>query len=98
MCLHDTIMTLHTCHDPGFHVTDVRLPEPGLGEDVDKHCGGAVNGGALFSLNSLNTRCPIEARTGDDISGAVDEATESASNISEAVVERDGNTDSVRLK
>ena len=88
----------HTCHDPGLHVTHVGLPEPGLGEDVHKHGRGPVDRGALLRLDGLDTRGAVEAGAGDHVGGAVQEAAEGAGNITEAVIERDRDTDPVRLK
>ena len=88
----------HTCHDSSLHVTHVGLPEPGLGEDVHKHGRGPVDRGALLRLDGLDTGGAVEAGAGDHVGGAVQEPAEGAGHIAEAVIERDGDTDSVRLK
>lgn len=79
-------------------MTHVRLPESGLGEDVHKHGRGAVDRGALLGLNGLHARGAVEAGAGDNIGGAMHKATEGAGNVTEAVIEWDRDTDSVRLK
>ena len=79
-------------------MTHVRLPEPGLGEDVHKHGRGPVDRGALLGLNGLDAGGAIEAGAGDNVGGAMHEAAEGAGYITEAVIERNRDTDSVRLK
>ena len=79
-------------------MTHVRLPEPGLGEDVHEHGRGPVDRGAVLGLNGLDARAAVEAWAGDNVGGAMHEAAEGAGNITEAVIERDRDADSVRLK
>ena len=52
----------------------------------------------LLRLDGLDTGGAVEAGAGDHVGGAVQEPAEGAGHIAEAVIERDGDTDSVRLK
>ena len=79
-------------------MTHVGLPEPGLGEDVHKHGRGPVDRGALLGLYGLHAGGAVEAGAGDNVGGAMHEAAEGAGYVTEAVIERDRDTDSVRLK
>ena len=79
-------------------MTHIWLPDPGLGEDVDKHGGRPVDRGALLRLDGLDAGGAVEAGAGHHVGGAVHEAAEGAGNIAEAVIERDRDTDPVRLK
>ena len=79
-------------------MADVWLGPPGRVQHVDKHGGGPVDGGALLCLYGRHAGRPVEAGAGDDRGGAVDETSERGTDVTEAVIEGDGDTDSVRLE
>ena len=85
-------------HDAGLDVSPLRLGLPGGVQHVDEHGGGPVDGGALLCLYGRHAGRPVEAGAGDDRGGAVDETSERGTDVTEAVIERDGDTDSVRLE
>ena len=79
-------------------MADVWFPDPGGGENVYEHGGGAVDAGAALRLQRLHARRAVEAGAGHHVGGAVDDAAQRAHHAAEAVVEGDGEADAVRLQ
>ena len=84
-------------HDAGLDVADVWLGPPGRVQHVHKHGGGPVDGGALLRLNGGHTGGAVKAGAGNHAGGAVDETSQGGAHVTKAVIERDGDTNSVWL-
>ena len=79
-------------------MTHVGLGPPGGIQHVNKHGGRPVYRGALLGLYCGHTGGPIEAGTGHHRGGPVYQTPQCGAHVTEAVIEGDGDTDSVRLE
>ena len=78
-------------------MTHVGLGPPGGIQHVNKHGGRPVYGGALLGLNGRHAGCSVKAGTGNHAGGAMDETSQGGADVTEAVIEGDGDTDPVWL-
>ena len=84
-------------HDAGLDVTHVWLGPASRVQHVDKHGGSPVDGGALLGLDGRHTGGSVKAGAGNHAGGAVNNSSQSGADVTEAVIEGDGDTDSVWL-
>src|SRR6202789_1485635 len=94
---HDCDGTGRSGHDAAAQTGQIEFPETRMIEHRNEHGRDAVKTGALLRLDRLQGGKGVEAAARIDSRGAVAHAIEVSHAHAEAVVERNGDADAIRL-